>query len=142
MKYLKQLLLLIIMVVFTACEKDTYDNVGPEIDITNIKDNAVYNFGQTIVMKFNFKDESGIYEYKYEIYGEPTTKDSFMEEHHYTLNAFYTNLQEAKSILLPAKSDNETYQEGKYIIKVTAADINDNISVYYKPIQIVYPTKE
>lgn len=142
MKLLKQLLLLSLITLFVGCDDNEGDTVGPTIEITNIKDNAAYKFGETIVMKFKFKDQTGFYEYKYELYAEDFTSDSFTAEKYFFFDGFYTELEEAKSILLPEKSTNKQYKEGKYLIKVTAADIHQNLSIYYKPIEITYPVAE
>ena len=142
MKILKPLIVLFLLSVsFISCNDEGPDREGPIIEITNIPDNKEYKFGENLVMHFKITDQTGMYEYKYELYAKDFTSDSFTYENHIQLEGYLTKLEEAKSILLPEKSASETYQEGDYLIKVQASDINQNVSTYYKPIRIVYPTE-
>lgn len=143
MKILKKIsLLFLLTTAFVSCNDDKPDTVGPEVEITNIPDNKEYKFGETIVMNFEFKDEVGMYEYKYELYAKDYTPQEFSMENYIDLRpGYYSKYSKTHSILLPSESE-EGYQEGDYIIKVQASDINQNVSVYYKPIRIVYPETE
>lgn len=142
MRTLKQISLLFILTVsFVACNDEEPDTVGPITEITNIPDNKEYKFGENLVMHFKFTDQTGMYEYKYEIYAKDFTNQSFTYEKHIEFETYYTELKEAQSISLPEKSPSEIYQEGEYLIKVQASDINQRVSTYYKPIKITYPVE-
>lgn len=141
MKFLKLLSILFLTSTFIlSCDKEDPDTVGPSIEITNIPDNKEFKFGETIVMKFKFRDQIGMYEYQYKLYAKDYTSDSFDVENHIILDGYVTEFDVAKSIKLPEKGT-ETYQEGDYIIEVTATDINQNMSKYIKPIKITYPVE-
>lgn len=142
MKVFKHLVVLFLLTIsLVGCNDEEPDTVGPTIEIVNIPDNKEYKFGENLVMHFKFTDQSGMYEYKYEIYAKDFTNQSFVYEKHIEFETYYTELKEAQSISLPAKSPSETYQEGEYLIKVQASDINQKVSTYYKPIKITYPVE-
>ena len=144
MKILKKIsLLFLLTTAFVSCNDDKPDTVGPEVEITNIPDNKEYKFGETIVMNFEFRDKVGMYEYEYKLYAEENTSNGFTTENYVDLQpSFYSTYNKIHTIALPEKSAKATYQEGDYVIKVQASDINQNVSVYYKPIRIVYPETE
>ena len=146
MKFFKQISLLFLLTTaftFVSCNDEDPDTVGPTIEITNIPDNKEFKFGEDLSMHFKFTDQSGVYEYAYEIYSKNLLPDEFsVEKRHFDLQGFYTEINQVQTVILPAKSANETYAEGDYIIKVQASDINEIVSTYYKPIRIVYPTAE
>lgn len=140
MKFLKQIsVFFLLATAFVSCNDEDPDTAGPTIEITNISDNQEFKFGENLVMHFKFTDQTGIYEYKYEIYEKDYTHQSFDYEKHITFEGYYTEAIDAQSVLLPEKSPTETYAEGDYIIKVQASDINQRVSTYYKSIRIVYP---
>lgn len=142
MKILKPLIVLFLLPVsFISCNDDGPDKEGPTIEIKNIADNTEYKFGANLVMEFKFTDQTGVYEYKYEIYTKDFSNDSFSYDKHITFSSYYTLAEDKQSMFLPEKSEREIYQEGDYLIKVQASDINQNVSTYYKPIKIVYPTE-
>lgn len=143
MKVLKSLVLTFVLAfVVSSCSDENPDTVGPHTEILNIEDHQEFKFGETLVMHFKFTDQTGMYEYKYELYAKDYTPQSFEYENHIIYDAFFTERNEVRSIVLPEKSPSEIYQEGEYIIKVQAADINQNKSTYYKPIYIYYPEVE
>lgn len=140
MKLLKSIgLFFVLASVFISCSDEEPDTVGPEIQITNITDNQEFKFGENLVMQFMFNDQTGITHYRYEIYAQDFTNESFTYDKDIDLNGFFTVLGEARAVLLPEKSATETYQEGAYLIQVNARDVLGNLSTYYKPIRIVYP---
>lgn len=145
MKFTK-LLIVAFLATFSlsSCSKEDPDTVGPEIEITNIEENQEFKFGKNLVMHFKFTDQTGMFEYEYEIYAKDYTPKEFTAKKHFEFEGYYTELSEAQSVLLPAKSatESQNYQEGEYLIKVTAADILGNLSTYYKTINIVYPEDE
>jgi len=142
MNFIKKLsLLFLFSIAFVSCDNADPDTIGPTVEITNIPDNKEYKFGETITMALLFKDQTGVFEYQYKLFAREYTSDSFDVTADVVLNGFFTELSEVKSIHLPAKLPNEVYQEGDYIIQIKAADINNNISTYIKPIKIVYPTE-
>lgn len=145
MKIIKPLIVLF-LAAFTlnSCNDGDPDTVGPTTEITNITEGQEFKFGENLIMYFKFTDQTGINEYEYKIYAKDYTHDSFMYDNHIELASYYTTLEEARSVLLPEKSNSESqnYQEGEYLIEVTAADILGNISTYYKTINIVYPEDE
>lgn len=142
MKFFKLLIVLsIIATVFVGCNDEEPDTKGPTIEITNIADNREFKFGDNLTMKFKFTDETGIYEYKYEIYAKDFTKESFTAEKHIILEGFFSELSESQSVQLPERTPTVSYQEGDYLIKVQASDINQRVSTYYKPIKITYPVE-
>lgn len=146
MKFLKQLSLFFLVVtsfVFTGCTNEEPDTTGPTIAITNIPDNKEFKFGDDLVMSFEFTDEIGFQIFSYEIYSKDFVSNSFIvNESLVDLKTFYTYIKLDKSVILPAKSETENYYEGDYIIKIKAIDLNQNVSIYYKPIRIVYPVTE
>ncbi|HLW63408.1 MAG TPA: DUF4625 domain-containing protein [Flavobacterium sp.] len=145
MKFTK-LLIVVFLATFSlsSCSKEDPDTVGPAVEIINIEENQEFKFGENLVMYFKFTDQTGVNEYKYEIYAKDYTQKSFMYENEIKLESYYTELSEAQSVLLPEKSASESqnYQEGAYLIKVSAGDILGNLSIYYKTINIVYPEDE
>ena len=68
-------------------------------------------------------------------------KEFSVAEKIFSLQGYFTEINQKQTVILPAKSDTETYAEGDYIIKVKASDINQRITTYNKPIRIVYPTE-
>src|SRR5690554_8234769 len=145
MKCIKSLTVLF-LTIFTlnSCDSKDADTVGPTAEITNIEENQEFKFGENLVMYFKFTDQTGVNEYKYEIYAKDYTQKSFMYENEIKLESYYTELSEVQNVLLPEKSASESqnYQEGAYLIKVSAGDILGNLSIYYKTINIVYPEDE
>lgn len=142
MRILKHLIVLFLLSIsFVACNDEGPDREGPIIEITNIPDNKEYKFGDDLIMNFKFTDELGVYEYKYEIYADDFSKESFTYQKHIIFPTSYTLAEVTQSVLLPEKSPSETYYEGDYVIEVKASDINQNVSIYYKPIKIIYPTE-
>lgn len=142
MKFFKLLSILsIIATVFVGCDDDEPDTKGPTIEITNIADNKEFKFGDNLTMKFKLTDETGLYEYKYEIYAEDFTPKSFTAEKHIIFDSYFTELNESQSVQLPEKTPTVSYQEGNYVIKVQASDVNQRISTYFKPIKITYPVE-
>lgn len=143
MKFFKHVCLLFLVTVsLVSCNDEDPDTVGPTIEITNIPDNKEYKFGENLIMNFKFTDQTGVYEYAYEIYAkEYTPKEFSVAQKLIDLQGYFTEINQIQTILLPEKSAAETYQEGDYIIKVQASDINQRVTTYYKPIKIVYPTE-
>lgn len=146
MKFLKQLSLFFLVVtsfVFIGCTNEEPDTTGPTIAITNIPDNKEFKFGEDLLMNFEFTDQTGVYEYAYEIYAKNFVPNSFVvNQRLIDLKGYYTKIEQKETVILPAKSQSENYYEGDYIIEVKASDINQRVSTYYKPIRIVYPVTE
>lgn len=146
MKFFKQISLLFLLTTaftFVSCNDEDPDTAGPTIEITNIPDNKEFKFGENLSLRFKFTDQSGVYEYAYEIYSKDLLPNEFtVEERYFDLQGFYTEINQVQTVILPAKSDTEKYAEGDYIIKVQASDINEIVTTYYKPIRIVYPAAE
>lgn len=148
MKFLKQIsvfLLLATAFTFIGCNDEDPDTVGPTIEITNIPDNKEFKFGEDLGMHFKFTDQSGVYEYAYEIYAkEFSAKEFKVNQKLFDLQGYFTEINQIQTVILPEKSTNanENYAEGDYIIEVKASDINQRITTYYKPIRIVYPVAE
>lgn len=144
MKYIKQISLLFLMATaFVSCNDEDPDTVGPTIEITNFADNKEFKFGEDLVMNFKFTDQSGVYEYAYEIYAkEFSPKEFSVTQKLFDLQGYFTEINQIQTVILPAKSATEDYDEGDYIIEVKASDINQRITTYYKPIRIVYPAAE
>ena len=142
MRFFKLLGLLSLMAtMFAGCNDDDPDTAGPVIEITNIPDNKEYKFGDNLIMRFKITDQTGVYEYKYEIYAKDFTPQSFTAEYYINFEGYFTELNETKSVKLPEKTSTISYQEGEYLIKVQASDANQRISTYYKPIKITYPVE-
>lgn len=146
MKFFKQISLLFLLTTvftFVGCNDEDPDTVGPTIEITNIPDNKEFKYGEDLGLFFKFTDQSGVYEYAYEIYSKDFLPNEFkVNQRHFDLQGYYTEINQIQTVILPAKSDTETYAEGDYIIEVKASDINQRITTYYKPIRIVYPAAE
>lgn len=146
MKFFKQISLLFLLTTaftFVGCNDEDPDTVGPTIEITNIPDNKEFKYGEDLFMNFKFTDQTGVYEYAYEIYSKDFLPKEFkVNQRHFDLQGYYTEINQMQTVILPAKSDTETYAEGDYIIEVKASDINQRITTYYKPIRIVYPAAE
>lgn len=125
---------------FVSCNDEDPDTAGPTIEITNISDNQEFKFGEDLVMNFMFTDQTGVYEYAYEIYSKDFLPQEFkVNQKLFALGGYFTEINQIQTVILPEKSPTETYAEGDYIIKVQASDINQRVSTYYKPIRIVYP---
>lgn len=146
MKFFKQISLLFLLTTaftFVGCNDEDPDTVGPTIEITNIPDNKEFKYGEDLFMNFRFTDQTGVYEYAYEIYSKDFLPNEFkVNQRHFDLQGYYTEINQMQTVILPAKSATETYAEGDYIIEVKASDINQRITTYYKPIRIVYPVAE
>ncbi|UUV22675.1 hypothetical protein [Paenimyroides aestuarii] len=146
MKFLKKIsLVFLLATIFTlvGCDREDPDTVGPTIEITNIPDNKEFKFGEDLTMRFLFTDQTGVYEYAYEIYSKDFLPQEFtVPQKHFDLQGYYTQIDQMQTVILPAKSAAETYAEGDYIIEVKAADINQRVTTYYKPIRLVYPATE
>ena len=146
MKFFKQISLLFLLTTaftFVGCNDEDPDTVGPTIEITNIPDNKEFKFGEDLFMNFRFTDQTGVYEYAYEIYSKDFLPKEFkVNQRHFDLQGYFTEINQMQTVILPAKTETETYAEGDYIIEVKAADINQRITTYYKPIRIVYPAAE
>lgn len=146
MKFFKQISLLFLLTTvftFVGCNDEDPDTVGPTIEITNIPDNKEFKYGEDLFMNFRFTDQTGVYEYAYEIYSKDFLPKEFkVNQRHFDLQGYYTEINQKQTVILPAKSATETYAEGDYIIEVKASDINQRITTYYKPIRIVYPATE
>jgi len=144
MRFLKQMTLIFIAIfTFSACEKEEVDNVGPTIEITNIVDNQEFKFGDDLRMNFKFTDQTGVYEYAYELYSKDFLPKEFtVEQKVFDLNGSFKEISLQQVIILPAKTPSETFAEGDYVIKVQASDDHQIVSTFYKPIRIVYPTAE
>lgn len=142
MKFFRLVSLLGMMaVMLVSCNDEDPDTTGPVIEITNIPDNKEYKFGENLSMRFKITDETGVYEYKYEIYAKDFTPKSFTAEKHIIFDSSFTELNESQSVQLPEKTPDVSYQEGEYLIKVQASDVNQRVSTYYKPIKITYPVE-
>lgn len=145
MKFFKQISLLFLLTTaftFVGCNTEDPDTVGPTIEITNIPDNKEFKYGEDLFMNFRFTDQTGVYEYSFEIYSKDFLPKEFsVAEKIFSLQGYFTEINQKQTVILPAKSDTETYAEGDYIIKVKASDINQRVTTYYKPIRIVYPTE-
>ena len=125
---------------FVGCNNEDPDTVGPTIEITNFEDNKEFKFGEDLFMNFKFTDQTGVYEYAYEIYSKDNLPKEFkVNQKLFDLQGYFTEINQIQTVILPEKSTNETYAEGDYLIKVQASDINQIVSTYYKPIRIVYP---
>jgi len=146
MKFFKLISLLFLLTTaftFVGCNDEDPDTVGPTIEITNIPDNKEFKFGEDLFMNFRFTDQTGVYEYAYEIYSKDFLPNEFtVEQKIFDLQGSYNEINQMQTVILPAKVDKEIYDEGEYIIKVQASDINQRVSTYYKPIRIVYPAAE
>ena len=146
MKFFKQISLLFLLTTaftFVGCNDEDPDTVGPTIEITNIPDNKEFKFGEDLFMNFRFTDQSGVYEYAYEIYSKDFFPKEFkVNQRYFDLQGYFTEINQKQTVILPAKSPTETYAEGDYVIEVKASDINQRITTYYKPIRIVYPVAE
>ena len=146
MKFFKQISLLFLLTTaftFVGCNDEDPDTVGPTIEIANIPDNKEFKFGEDLFMNFRFTDQTGVYEYAYEIYSKDFLPKEFkVNQRHFDLQGYFTEINQMQTVILPAKTETETYAEGDYIIEVKAADINQRITTYYKPIRIVYPAAE
>ncbi len=146
MKFFKQISLLFLLTTaftFVGCNDEDPDTVGPTIEITNIPDNKEFKYGEDLFMNFRFTDQTGVYEYAYEIYSKDFLPKEFkVNQRHFDLQGYYTEINQMQTVILPAKSATETYAEGDYVIEVKASDINQRITTYYKPIRIVYPATE
>lgn len=144
MRILKHLIVLFLLSIsFVACNDEGPDGEGPIIEIINIPDNKEYKFGDDLIMNLKFTDRFGVYEYQYQIYAKEYNPKEFTLSKPIYINfeGYYNERTETQIIYLPAKSLSETYYEGDYVIEVKASDINQNVSTYYKPIKIVYPTE-
>lgn len=141
MKFLKQIsVFFLLATAFVSCNDEDPDTTGPTIEITNISDNQEFKFGEDLVMNFMFTDQTGVYEYAYEIYSKDFLPQEFkVNQKLFALEGYFTEINQIQTVILPEKSPTETYAEGDYIIKVQASDINQRVSTYYKPIRIVYP---
>ncbi|SEI00965.1 protein of unknown function [Paenimyroides aquimaris] len=141
MKFLKQIsVFFLLATAFVSCNDEDPDTDGPTIEITNISDNQEFKFGEDLVMNFMFTDQTGVYEYAYEIYSKDNLPKEFkVNQKLFDLQGYFTEINQIQTVILPEKSTNETYAEGDYLIKVQASDINQIVSTYYKPIRIVYP---
>lgn len=129
--------------VFVSCNNEDPDTVGPTIEITNVPDNKEFKFGNDLVMNFKFTDQTGVYEYAYEIYSKDALPKEFtVEQKLFDLQGYFTEINQIQTVILPSKTPNEPYAEGDYIIKVQASDVNQRMTTYYKPIRIVYPAAE
>mgnify|MGYP000954763209 CR=1 FL=1 len=94
-------------------------------------------------MFFKFTDQTGVYEYAYEIYSKESLPDEFkVNQKRFDLDGYFTEIDQVQTVILPAKSEGKTYAEGDYIIEVKASDVNLRMTTYYKPIRIVYPAAE
>lgn len=123
----------------TSCENEKIDTEGPEVQILNIEEDQEFYFGEELVMHLLFKDQVGMDAYRYEIFAKDYTERSFMYRNTIELRSYYTQLEEFRSVLLPKKTTIEDYQEGEYLIKITASDIRGNLSEHFKTINIFYP---
>lgn len=141
MKFLKQIsVFFLLATAFVSCNDEDPDTAGPTIEITNISDNQEFKFGEDLVMNFMFTDQTGVYEYAYEIYSKDFLPQEFkVNQKLFALEGYFTEINQIQTVILPEKSPTETYAEGDYIIKVQASDINQRVSTYYKSIRIVYP---
>lgn len=146
MKFFKQISLLFLLTTaftFVGCNDEDPDTVGPTIEITNIPDNKEFKYGEDLVMNFKFTDQTGVYEYAFEIYSKDFLPKEFkVNQKIFDLGGYFTEINKIQTVILPAKSANETYAEGDYVIEVKASDINQRVTTYYKPIRIVYPAAE
>lgn len=146
MKFFKQISLLFLLTTaftFVGCNHEDPDTVGPTIEITNIPDNKEFKYGEDLVMNFKFTDQTGVYEYAFEIYSKDFLPKEFkVNQKIFDLGGYFTEINKIQTVILPAKSANETYAEGDYVIEVKASDINQRVTTYYKPIRIVYPAAE
>lgn len=144
MKFLKQIaLLFLITSAFVSCNEEEPDTVGPTIEITNIPDGKEFKYGEDLGMNFKFTDQTGVYEYSYEIYSKDNLPKEFkVNQRLINLEGYFTEINQIQTVLLPEKTATEVYAEGDYVIEVKASDINQRVSTYYKPIKIVYPPTE
>ena len=146
MKFFKQISLLFLLTTafaFVGCNDEDPDTVGPTIEITNIPDNKEFKYGEDLVMNFKFTDQTGVYEYAFEIYSKDFLPKEFkVNQKIFDLGGYFTEINKIQTVILPAKSATENYAEGDYVIEVKASDINQRVTTYYKPIRIVYPAAE
>lgn len=146
MRFFKQISLLFLLTTaftFVGCNEEDPDTVGPTIEITNIPDNKEFKFGEELGMILKFTDQTGVYEYAYEIYAKEFSPKEFkVNQKHFDLDGYFTEISQIQTVILPSKTEKETYAEGDYIIEVKASDVNLRMTTYYKPIRIVYPAAE
>lgn len=143
MKFFKHVCLLFLATVsLVSCNDEDPDTVGPTIEITNIPDNKEFKYGEDLGMNFKFTDQTGVYEYAYEIYSKDNLPKEFkVNQRLIDLEGYFTEINQIQTVLLPEKTATEVYAEGDYVIEVKASDVNQRVSTYYKPIKIVYPTE-
>lgn len=143
MKYLKQLLLLSALVFLAACENSEKDTTPPKIEIIAPEENTAYKFGETIKMRLNFDDPSGIMEFQVEVFREEYTAKSFDYIRLVTLATTVTSFSNVYEVNVPENLDATTkYDAGNYVIRIKASDYNMNVGTVERKITINYPEAE
>ena len=87
-------LFFVLATVLISCDNEDPDTVGPAIEIINIPDNKEFKFGENLVMHFKITDQTGFYEYKYELYKKIIQIKSFDYEKHITFEGYFTEKTE------------------------------------------------
>lgn len=129
MNFYKTAALLFVTATFTlSCSKEE-DTSGPDIDVKYPEQNAVYKYGDDLIMNLTFSDDSGLISYKYVL--EPVDQQGvkFTNTKEYFLTQFVTYYSINHKIVVPIQySDAVKFDNGQYRLKISAVDFNNNVS--------------
>jgi len=137
MNIIKSILILAISsFAFVACS-DNDDTEGPKIIIELPTDNTQYEYGDVITLRMTIEDEGGIEKFKYEVYPEDETGEKFEMKEEVELINYLTSFTDTYTIAIPSRPNNTSfYDDGNYILKVTATDFSKNQTVQQVRISI------
>ena len=137
MNIIKSILILAISsFAFVACS-DNDDTEGPKIIIELPTDNTQYEYGDVITLRMTIEDEGGIEKFKYEVYPEDETGEKFEMKEEVELINYLTSFTDTYTIAIQSRPNNTSfYDDGNYILKVTATDFSKNQTVQQVRISI------
>src|SRR5690606_7392446 len=137
MNIIKSILILAISsFAFVACS-DNDDTEGPKIIIELPTNNTQYEYGDVITLRMTIEDEGGIEKFKYEVYPEDETGEKFEMKEEVELINYLTSFTDTYTIAIPSRPNNTSfYDDGNYILKVTATDFSKNQTVQQVRISI------
>lgn len=137
MKTIQSILILVISsFAFVACS-DNDDTEGPKVIIELPTDDTQYNYGDVIFLRLNIEDKGGIEKYKYSILPEDETGEKFTIEEEIIIPQYLTSFSNLTPIQVPSQPNSASfYDDGNYILKVTATDFSKNQTVQQVRISI------
>src|SRR5690554_2558580 len=137
MKTIQSILILVLSsFTFVACS-DNDDTEGPKVIIELPTADTEFHYGDLITLRLTIEDKGGIEEFKYEVFPVEEVGEKFDMEQEEELLTYLTSFTNTFTISIPSQPSNTSfYDDGDYILKVTARDFSQYQTVQQVRISI------